>query len=176
MNTFHSFGMEVMAENLAKTSLDKYADEDKEGILATQLINLLIERSEHHNKLIRNKEQLTKNKKILKCLKDQIKKSKEEVEFVSKEDRGKCLAVLYEKEEKIELIVSELDECIDNDKVELEEFYEKLDTLAELHEMEKKIDLRSEFEKEILQYKHKIRKLNELLKLKDNLINSHIIN
>lgn len=55
MHTFHSFGMEVMAENLAKTSLDKYADEDKEGILATQLINLLIERSEHHNKLIRNK-------------------------------------------------------------------------------------------------------------------------
>ncbi len=128
------------------------------------------------NKLIRNKEQLTKNKKILNNLKEEIRKTKEEVEFASKEDRGKCLAVLYEKEEKIELIVSELDECIDNDTVELEEFHEKLDTLAELHEMEKKIDLRGEFEKEILQYKHKIRKLNELLKLKDNLINRRIIN
>ncbi len=55
MHTFHSFGMEVMAENLAETSLDKYADEDKDGILATQLINLLIKRNEKHNKLIRNK-------------------------------------------------------------------------------------------------------------------------
>lgn len=125
------------------------------------------------NKLIRNKEELKKNKKILNNLKDEIRKIKE-VEFASKEDRGKRLAVLYEKEEKIELIVSELDECIDNDTVELEEFHEKLDTLAELHEMEKKIDLRGEFEKEILQYKHKIRKLNELLKLKDNLINTRM--
>ncbi len=55
IHTFHSFGQEIMTNYLPSSSLDKYADEDKAGIIETQLINFLIKRNESHNKLIRNK-------------------------------------------------------------------------------------------------------------------------
>lgn len=84
--------------------------------------------------------------------------------------KDKLLAELYDKEETLEEQINEYKENREENIVELEELRERYDTLQELHELEDNVDFRACAEKEILKHKKTIRELNDLIKLKDNLI------
>ena len=80
------------------------------------------------------------------------------------------MSTLEVKEEQIEEELIELDTTQKEQEIELEELREQLDTLTELYQIEKKIDMRAEFEKCISNYKKEIKQLNDLLKTKDKCI------